>query len=216
MAQDRWSERRKNSLPAAKWYIPRVSARRERFAIALWCVCLSFGALDFAGIGAVHASGPAVTIEGGPDGLGTTYHWTVSNSHKSPIIRIEIPQYRGSLFFAPNGWTSTCTNLVAIGAPDEPGKCIASAASPSEGVAPGRSTTLGLQLANGAVKRGAGEAVITFADSTTVKIGGVLVPVPESFGDRYIPLIGLGAILAVFVLVQVVRGRKKSRNHVDA
>ena len=153
------------------------------------------------------AASPA-SIEAGPDALGNAYQWTITNGHVSPIVRVEIPHYRANLFFAPKGWTFTCTNLVGIGAADEPGLCVATAGAASDGIAPGRSAVFGLQLASGSVKRGFGEAVVGFADSSTHKISGVLVPVPETLRDRYIPLIGLGTILAVFVIYQVARGRK--------
>ena len=151
----------------------------------------------------------AASIEGGPDALGKSYHWTITNNHTSPIVRVDIPHYRASLFFAPKGWTSTCTNLVAVGAADEPGVCSATAAAASDGIAPGRSANFGVQLASGAIKRGAGEVVLSFADAGTQKISGVPVPVPETFGDRYIPLLGLGTILVIFVIVQVFRSHKK-------
>jgi hypothetical protein len=161
------------------------------------------------------SSTPAV-VEGGPDGLGNAYHWTINNKHTSPIVRVEIPHYRGSLFFAPKGWTSSCTNLVAVGAPDAPGVCTATASATDDGIAPGRSATFSMQLATGTVKRGAGDVVIGFADASTQNIGGVVVPVPETLGDRYISLIGLGTILAGFVAVQVFRSRKNRHLQADA
>lgn len=72
-----------------------------------------------------------------------------------------------------------------------------------------------MQLAAGSVKRGSGEAIVAFADSSTQTVGGVLVPVPETFGDRYIPLLGLGAILGVFVIFQALRSRKGRRSQAD-
>lgn len=180
---------------------------RKRIAIALiaWLnACFVFG------------SPAPVSVEGGPDGLGNVYHWTVTNNHSSPIVHVEIPQYRGSLFFPPKGWTSSCTNLVAIGAPDAPGICTATAASRADGIAPGRSASFGLQIAAGSAKRGSGEVLIGFGDSSTQRIGNVMVPVPETLGDRYITLIGLGAILAVYVVIQVVRGRKNRGSQADA
>jgi hypothetical protein len=162
----------------------------------------------------VFASTLPTSVEGGPDGLGNAYHWTVSNNHTSPIVRVEIPHYRGSLFFAPRGWTSTCTNLVAVGARDTPGICTATATG--DGIAPGRSATFNLQLASGSVKRGTGDVVIGYADSSKLTISGVLVTVPETWSDKYITLIGLGTILAVFVAVQFLRSRKKRRSQADA
>jgi hypothetical protein len=155
------------------------------------------------------AGGDPVTIEGGPDSLGNSYHWTVSNQSTSPIVGLEIPHYRTSLFFAPAGWTFNCTHLAGVGEPDRPGVCTAKADSPGQGIAPGRSAAFGLQLATGSVKRGVGDARVTFADSKTQIVSGVVIPVPEGIGDKYIPLIGLGTILLIFVLYQWVRGRKR-------
>jgi hypothetical protein len=157
-----------------------------------------------------------VTIEGGPEALGATYQWTITNNHTSPIVRVEVPHYRASLFFAPKGWTSSCTNLVAVGALDATGVCTATATVLADGIAPGRSATFGMQLAAGSIKRGSSEATIGFADSSTQTVSGVLVPVPETFADRYISLLGLGAILAGFVVFQALRSRKKDRIQADA
>lgn len=140
--------------------------------------------------------------------MGNSYQWTVTNSHTAPIVRVEIPHYRASLFFAPKGWTFACTNLVAIGSADIPGLCTATAGSPGEGIAPGRSASFGLQLAAGSVKRGFAQASIGFADATNTKINDVLVPVPETLGDKYIPLIGLGVILLSLAAYQLLRARK--------
>lgn len=157
------------------------------------------------------ASVPA-TVEGGPDSLGQSYQWTVSNQASSPIVHVEFPHYRASLFFAPAKWTFSCSNQVAVGSIDAPGVCVAKADSPGDGVAPGRSAVFGMQLASGAVKRGMGEVRLTFADSTSYLANQVAVPVPETFGDKYIPLIGLGVILAAFVAIRSVQGRKRHPN----
>ncbi len=154
------------------------------------------------------ASTSPVSVEGGPEGLGNAYQWTIGNHQFSPIIRIEVPHYRATLFFAPKGWTSACTNMVNVGAKDLPGICTATANSPGEGIAQGRSASFSMQIASGAVKRGSGKVIVGFADATTQEIGGVLVPVPETRGDRYIPLIGLGAILLGFFILQAIRRRR--------
>lgn len=197
------SERPRSSLPAHDF--------RKSFRLFV-----AIGVIAGAKAGFVVAAPSPVTIEGGPETGGNAYRWTITNNHGSPIVRVEIPQYRGSLFFPPTGWTSSCTNLVAVGAPDAPGTCTATAKTEMQGIASGRSSTFGLQLASGAVKRGFGDVVIGFADSSTQRVGGVMVPVPETLGDRYIPLIGLGTILALYVVVQLIRGRKKSRMKADA
>lgn len=159
-------------------------------------------------------AGP-VTVEGGPDGLGSSYQWTITNDYTSPITKVEIPHYRASLFFAPKGWNSSCTNLVAVGAKDEPGSCTSTAESPASGIAPGRSLSFSLQVASGTVKRGSGTVTVEFADSSRQQVANVLVPVPESIMARYVPLIGLGAILFFLVVVETIRSRKKSHRRAD-
>ena len=216
-------KRRESSLPASDsckalsrpTRPPRpVCDWRSRFGLPRGC--LSLGLIAAAWTSVVVASTSPVSVEGGPDGLGHTYHWTISNNHASPIVRVEIPHYRASLFFAPKGWTSTCTNLVAVGAIDAPGLCIASATAIVDGIAPGRSVQFGMQLGSASVKRGTGDVVIGYADSSKLTISGILVPVPETLSDKYIPLIGLGTILAVFVVVQVLKSRKNRRLRADA
>lgn len=152
-----------------------------------------------------------VTIEGGPEGLGNSYQWTVTNDHSSPIIKVEFPHYRASLFLAPAGWSSSCTNLVAIGAKDEPGTCTSVADSPASGIAPGRSLSFRIQLASGTVKRGSGTAVVEFADSRRQEVVGVLIPVPESRMTRFMPLVGLGVVLSFLIILETIRSRRKRR-----
>ncbi len=218
-------KRREKSLPTNDSCMTRTPPTRWRSRFGLSNKssafgrsrgCLALGFIIAAQASFVFASPSPVSVEGGPDGLGNAYHWTVSNNHTSLIVRVEIPHYRGSLFFAPKGWTSSCTNLVAVGARDATGVCTATATATGDGIAPGRSATFNLQLASGSVKRGSGEVVIGFADATTHKMSGVLVPVPETLGDRYIPLIGLGTILAAFVVIQVFKSRKNRRLRTDA
>lgn len=98
---------------------------------------------------------------------------------------------------------------MAVGSLDQPGVCTAKAASTGSGIAPGRSAQFGLQLSAVTVKRGTGEAVIELADSSTFSVGDVVVPVPERWSDKYIPLIGLGTILAVLIFVHSFRSQKK-------
>lgn len=150
-----------------------------------------------------------VIVEGGPEGLGNSYQWTITNSYDSPIVKVEIPHYRANLFYAPKGWTTSCTNLVEVGGKDAPGVCTSSAQSPVDGIASGRSASFQIQLATGQVKRGFATARFTHADGATHEVSGVFVPIPESMGDRYIPLFGLGAILTVFAAIQAARRRKR-------
>lgn len=162
------------------------------------------------------ASSPPVIMEGGPDALGTAYSWTLTNQSSSPVVSVALPHYRASLFFAPKGWATSCTNLVAVGSLDAPGVCTATAPSASLGIAPGRSAQFGLQMGSAVVKRGTGQVVVELADSTRLSIDNVVVPMPERWSDKYVSLVGLGSILVIFIFVQSIRSRKKRKDVINA
>ncbi|MDO8629319.1 MAG: hypothetical protein Q7R41_02400 [Phycisphaerales bacterium] len=151
---------------------------------------------------------PQATIAGGPDATGQSYVWTVTNHHASAIVHLEIPHYRASLFFAPEGWRTECTNLVAVGVKDLTGVCTASTDSPASGIAAGRSATFSMQIAGGGAKRGLGAVVVRFADGVTQTIAGVPVPTAEPPGDRNIPLLGLGTVFMILIVVRAARRRR--------
>jgi hypothetical protein len=151
---------------------------------------------------------PQVTIEGGPDATGHTYAWTVTNNHASAIVHIEFPHYRANLFFAPEGWKTECTNLVAVGVKDLTGVCSATAKSAGNGVVAGRSAMFSMQIAGGGAKRGLGAVVVRFADGAAQTIAGVPIPTAEPSGDRNIPLIGLGAVFMILIVARAARRRR--------
>jgi hypothetical protein len=151
---------------------------------------------------------PQVTIEGGPDATGQSYVWTVTNNHASAIVHIEFPHYRANLFFAPNGWTTECTNLEAVGVRDPTGVCSASIEDSMGGHAESRSTTFRMQIGGRGAKRGLGAVVVRFADGVTQTIAGVPVPTAEQLGDRNVPLIGLSTMFIIFVVARAARHRR--------
>ncbi len=151
-----------------------------------------------------------VTITGGADASGHTYAWQVANTGDSSIVEVRFPHYRAGLFFAPQGWSTNCTALVHVGVKDEPGVCTARAVSPGEGIAPGRSATFSIQVAPAGAKRGRGEATVRLADGTEMRVGGVELPQAEGLGDKYVSLIGLGAVFMIFIVAQAIRKRRKT------
>lgn len=156
----------------------------------------------------VCAEMPQVTIEGGPDANGHGYTWTVTNGRALPIVHVEFPHYRASLFFASEGWKTECTNLVAVGVKSLAGVCAASTDIPASGIAAGRSATFSMQIASVGAKRGLGAVVVRFSDGVTQTISGVPVPTAEPPGDRNIPLIGLGTVFMIFIVVRAARRRR--------
>ena len=159
---------------------------------------------------------PNVTITGGADPSGYKYTWVVNNKHLSPIVYIEFPHYHGALFFAPDGWVTECTALVNVGYKDEQGTCSASAEAPAAGVAPKRSTTFDMRIARLPTRRGKGTVLIRFADGVTTRVRSVELPVRESVGDKYAPLIGLGTIFLVWMIIRSRRRARVRRSNVDA
>jgi len=152
------------------------------------------------------------------EAAGRAYSWTVSNRSTSPIVYVAIPHYAGSLFFAPDGWdTNDSTCLVSTGAEDRPGRCVAHVKDRAAGIHPGGSATFRLQLAPRGVKRGTGSVTVRFADRTTATVRGVALPQPEPVGDKYMTLIGLGTIFAVWLVGRSWAKRRRSdRAPVDA
>lgn len=162
-----------------------------------------------AGLCAVATGAPRVTITGGADASGAVYTWTVTSDHPSPAVFVEFPHYHAVLFFAPPRWTTDSTYLVNIGVEDRPGVCRASADGSGSGIVRGTSAEFRMQVSSDGTQRGRGNVRVRFADGIEVEVPGVEVPVRIGRADRYMPLIGLGAIAALAVLARALRGRKR-------
>jgi hypothetical protein len=154
---------------------------------------------------------PTASITGGAETNGPTYSWTLTNSHDAPIVDVRFPHYHATLFFAPDGWTTKSTFLVNVGVEDRPGDCTAAADSPAKGIVRGGNGKFRMQINQRGTQRGRGTVYLRFADGAKLDLPGVEVPVPEGLGDKYVSLIGLGGIAAVFLLVRAWRGRHKAR-----
>ncbi len=163
------------------------------------------------------AAPPSVTITGGADPAGYIYTWTVTSKHTSPIVFVEFPHYHGALFFAPEDWSVECTFLVNVAVEDRPGVCTARnmlfAEAPAgrnrNDVAPSGRSALAkgalefrMQVVLDGTRRGPGHVLVRFADDSEVYVAGVELPQREAAGDKYISLIGLGLIFAVWVIAR--------------
>jgi len=152
-----------------------------------------------------------VRITGGADESGQNYAWTVENLYTSPVVGLEFPHFRADTFFAPAGWSKEgTTNLVHGGERPRPGVCRASVSSPEQGLAPGQSATFGLRLARAGALRRPGTVTVRFADHTVVAVGGVELPTAEPFSERMGMALGLGALLAILVIAEVHRRRRRA------
>lgn len=189
--------------------------RRKRVAqlVAPSLVGAAVAALAFVGSPArVVAREARASISGGADASGVTYRWTVTHEHTSPIVYVEFPHYHASLFFAPAGWTQRSTFLVNVGVADRPGVCTARAESAFSGIVRGRSGDFGMQVTAAGTRRGRGNVIVRFADGTESVVADVELPVPETVGSKYLPLVGLSVIAIVALGVRALRQRVGRRS----
>ncbi len=159
-----------------------------------------------AAAGGLGVADPQVTITGGVDQTGHNYAWTITHNHRSPIVYVEFPHYRADLFEAPPGWATELTNPGGISS--DASRCIATAASPGQGIQRRREAVFRVRVAPSGTPRGVGSVIVRFADDSEVTVDGVSVPVRERFGDQYMALIGLGLIFGIFVVAKAIKGRK--------
>lgn len=151
-----------------------------------------------------------VEISGGADASGHQYTWKITNRSQVPIVAVDIPHYRATLFFPPDGWTQDCTFLVNVGVKSSPGVCSAKAEPVQGAIRPGRSLEFKMQVGDRTV-RGGGEVVVYFQNGEQTRIGGVELPIREPSGDQMVPLIGMGVAFLVFILAGK-RRRRSSTN----
>ena len=157
----------------------------------------------------------AVTITGGSDASGQQYRWVVTNDDPSPIVTVEFPHFRASLFSVPDGWTRECTGLVGVGVKVERGVCTARAGVGQGGIVRGHSAAFEMQISAKGAQRRAGAVGIQFADGRKASILGVELPHPESSGDKLIPLVGLGTVVLIWIVLQALRNRKRQGGGVN-
>jgi len=150
------------------------------------------------------ASDPKARIEGGADATGHIYEWSVINESRTPIVQVKMHHHRATLFFGPDEWKIECENLVNVGVSTPWGECQATAPT-GGGIAPGRRGAFRMQCAPTGTTRGRGTVIIRFADGTEAVVDGVELPRPESTGDRYIPLLGLGVIAGIYAIIHAAR-----------
>ena len=196
-------------LPPKSVFAARLSSQSYRVVLAV--VCLVGPAVALA-----QSDLPKLTISGGASDVDHSYNWTISHEHTSPVVYVEFPHYRASLFFAPERWTTKSTFLVNVGVEDRPGVCTAEAGSPASGIAAGAVADFKMQVVWRGTSPGTGAVLVRFADGAEVKVSDVELPVRESLSDKFMALYALGAGFLIWVLVRAIRNRKdKARLHTD-
>ncbi len=175
-----------------------ISAGRLGFAL---CMPLSL----FLTFSATLMGSPNVAVSGGADDSGQNYSWKITNEYDSPIIFVEIPQYKAGVGIPPEGWKSKLTNPRGLGG--RTGFFTSQVDTAADGIAPGESATFRLTVTVRGTPRGKGDILIRFADETETRVRAE-VPIKETLADRYVSLIGLGLIFGVFLVVRAVKRRK--------
>ncbi|MCH7812901.1 MAG: hypothetical protein IID40_02655 [Planctomycetes bacterium] len=154
-----------------------------------------------------------VRMEGGAADNGEEYVWTVTNLHRSPIVGLTIPCYRAALFQAPEGWTGQKLRETDA-AVAEPGTKVYrfTATSPAAGITRNRSGEFTIRIKPGAsAQRTPGKVHVRFADGSSTVLLGIEIPQPESSTVTQVRIIGLAALFALFIGVQVIRHRRRKK-----
>ena len=116
---------------------------------------------------------PNVAISGGADVSGQNYSWKITNDYDSPIIFVEIPQYKAAVGSPPDGWKSKLTN--PRGLEGRTGFFTSQVDTAADGIAPGESATFGLTVSAGGTPRGKGDVLIRFADGKETRVRVLLL-----------------------------------------
>ena len=140
-----------------------------------------------------------VEIAGGADFSGHDYTWTITNRYTSPLVYLAMPGHDVDVFTVPDGWTA---KRIATG-------FVATAAT-GAGIATRRDATFKMRVKPKGARRGRNSVIARFSDGTEFVIRNVEVPAPESSAEKFMPLFGLAAMLAVVIAVKRKRARSKS------
>jgi len=152
-----------------------------------------------------------VRIEGGFDPESHSYRWTVHNEAASPIVFAAFPQQQADLFTGPPGWEVRGRENEAP-LRNESGALMFSAQAPAgaPGIGPGRSGEFEMRIKpKKSPTRGKGEVWVKFADGREAWIGGVEVPLPPTASSKYLRLIALAILFAVFVVGRSLWNRRR-------
>jgi hypothetical protein len=153
-------------------------------------------------------AGPAeqgeVVVEARRD-PGRWFVWTVTNHSTEPITYFRAPHWAGYTVNPPDGWTFNVPHK------DSSGFVICEAPSRALGIRIGEKGEFRLEVKDDHLLTPQ-TVVIGFADGRKIEVPGVTCPSRPSFLQVYVPAIGLGGAFGLYVLVTVLRGRRKNQS----
>ncbi|MCP4591648.1 MAG: hypothetical protein GY842_12980 [bacterium] len=189
-----------------RWIISgtQVSGMGLRVRRGRWLV----GALVWAG--AVNTVAAQVTVEGGSEPQKpSTYSWTVTNRGNQPVVSFEFPHFRVLGANPPEGWIFEEIRLDAPGHKGSQRMDRFSTTEPRALIRKGQSRTFSILTNARKAVVSQGPAIITFEDGTTLTVTDIEIPWGESWLRKRALLLMMGAIFALFIVVQIVRGIRK-------
>ena len=153
-----------------------------------------------------------VTVDGGRSANNPVmYEWTVTNGNDGRIVAFWIPRHSpAENFEPPDGWECAVADKVKPGTKPTVRALEFRASSPRAAIRSGRSNIFKLLVTMDKATPRSGYAVVEFDDGAVQLIADVEIPGGSSWLRRRALAIGFGTMFAVFLLVQVIRGRRKS------
>jgi len=136
------------------------------------------------------------------------FRWTITNKSRASIVRFSAPRFMEELVVPPDGWNGEITKS----ATDNSRGVQFTVAESKAAIQPGQSLVFQIQdmrpMRTGRTKAPQ-NVVIGLLDGSEVTIPNVLCPAGESPLVRNLNLIALGAMFAIFLLVQAIRTRRR-------
>lgn len=160
-------------------------------------------------VSATASAQPQVTLTGGSDLSGHNYAWTITHQHSAPLVFVEIPHYRGDLFFAPDGWSTEIINQNSLDY--KPGKCIAKTMEQSGGLPRDQSAEFRLRINPAGALQKPGTILLRFADGAEVALP-TEVPGRQSSTEHYALPVSLAAIFVAYLVFGYFKKRKTKQS----
>jgi hypothetical protein len=160
-----------------------------------------------------------VTIEGRiPEDNSQEFEWLVTNRSSTPITRFKTQHFLGTVVVPPEGWVeSAMTGNISRQQKRENGILEFTAGPGNPGIPPGREQAFRTRIHHTWSRYVVPRTVeVDFAGGRTVQVSGVLCPAKSPFLRENYPVVGLGAMFAIFLVVQAIRRRRRGRAETSA
>jgi hypothetical protein len=167
--------------------------------------------MNLGAVAAVRASDPRSEIEIVGDTLVDSpnhFRWTITNHNRGAIVSFRAPRYLAEDAIPPPGWTGEIIKNATTG----DNEVLFETKRPAAGIYPGQSLSFEVhdrRIARTGRTKAPRPVVVGLADGSVLTISDVWCPAEESAFGKNLPLIGLGAMFAVFLLVQAARKRRR-------